>query len=316
MSATYYILNLTLCLSPYLLLGITQIFWNCRKGYSLMQGKIWVNICLQQKHQQQKKSGGFGWQWFFISVGRAVHVVRLKNMGRDFQNNESFSLAEMFHLGISQSYFFTLVSNKQLQILFNRCSISMHIHYPPQQAGCTHSLNCSAAQRPQCSKPKISCLLSQDPKGTAYQSNWPTSSEASTSDTVTFPATVCNNFRGSCRLTQGCEMCDASVKQVWTTHLILPYAKSPSPTPVPWLQAPLHQITMVIETLDTAHMRTERVKWLRLDILPRALQNGSLNPDRQGWYWSSYRIKTGEEWPKHWGYNCINSSRISDWWYK
>lgn len=146
MSATYYILNLTLCLSPYLLLGITQIFWNCRKGYSLMQGKIWVNICLQQKHQQQKKSGGFGWQWFFISVGRAVHVVRLKNMGRDFQNNESFSLAEMFHFGISQSYFFTLVSNKQLQILFSRCSISVHIHYPPQQAGCTHSLNCSAAQ--------------------------------------------------------------------------------------------------------------------------------------------------------------------------
>lgn len=60
MSATYYNLNLKLCLSPYVQLGITQIFWDCRKDYFSMQGKIWVNIFFNRDINNRKSLGDLG----------------------------------------------------------------------------------------------------------------------------------------------------------------------------------------------------------------------------------------------------------------
>lgn len=109
---------------------------------------------------------------------------------------------------------------------------------------------------------------------------WPTCSEASMSGTVTFPATVCDNFRGSWGLTQGCARCSYETSLNHISHTAI--RKKPSPAPVLCLQAPLHQTMMVIEALDTACMSTEWVKCLRLDILPRATAEWEPEPRQTG----------------------------------
>lgn len=110
---------------------------------------------------------------------------------------------------------------------------------------------------------------------------------------ITFSDIMYNSIGCSWDLAQGCERCSCKTK-LCALHVLHCHIQKAllqlscltlSRGHILFL---IWQTTMLVGALDTAHVREKRVKWLRLDILPRALQNGSRKPDQQGWYQSFY----------------------------
>lgn len=121
---------------------------------------------------------------------------------------------------------------------------SLH-EYSPTSISRTYKqseLSCSTAQKLHCSESKISFLISQEPKGTEYQSDSPVQTSMSGWPHYLFWYHVQQHrvFLGP-----GARLWKVLLqnKTLCTARLALPYTKSPSPTILPYTKQRAHPLS-------------------------------------------------------------------------